>query len=80
MTPFWRDRKTSGRVKKHEKIEKVTCSQDDDFVGVSTKNKLSVMELHPGLHSAIAAGLRLEISSSHSASLALTGSGCARHG
>ena len=32
MTPFWRGLKTSGRIQKHGKIEKVFGSQDDAFL------------------------------------------------
>ena len=32
MTPFWRGLKTSGRMQKHGKIEKVTGFQDDAFL------------------------------------------------
>ena len=39
MTHFWRGlKKHLVGCKKHEKIEKVTGSQDDDFVGVLKKN------------------------------------------
>ena len=42
MTPFWRGLKNiRADAKKREKIEKVTCSLDDDFVGVPTKNALT---------------------------------------
>jgi hypothetical protein len=38
-------------VRKNEKVEKVTSSQDDEFVGVSTENilnKLALMGRSPG--------------------------------
>jgi hypothetical protein len=46
MTPFWRGLKNiwSG-AKKREKIEKVTGSQDDGFVGVVMKNSLNRLTL-----------------------------------
>jgi hypothetical protein len=34
----FRPQTTTEDMQKHEKIEKVTGSQDDDFVGVLTKN------------------------------------------
>jgi hypothetical protein len=36
MTVLWWGLKTSGWCAKHGKIEKVTGSQDDDFVGLAT--------------------------------------------
>jgi hypothetical protein len=42
--------------RKREKIEKVTGSQDDDFVGIWTENilnKLALMGRSPGLSSAV---------------------------
>jgi hypothetical protein len=43
-------------VQKHRKIEKVTGSQDDDFVGGLKKNtpkRLTLVGLRPGLSSAV---------------------------
>jgi hypothetical protein len=41
MTIPWWDQKHWVVCKKHEKIEKVTSSQDDDSVGVLTKSTLN---------------------------------------
>ena len=57
MTPFWRGLNNIwSDAKKDEKIEKVTGSQDDDFVGVLKKNIPNKLA-RPRLSSAVASGL-----------------------